>query len=197
MCFSPNHSIVVHQLASKTKTDQPTADQENARKALDGMQVAHDTTMLKILNAKGKDVTAKHFGSQSATEVPPACSTGSDDGARDDPKQELLGIVRRATDLSLESRNKSVTTNTARPAILLTEDKGTRATAAKDGLSAASPSVIGKYLDKISTRLRSLSQGSQNRTLEADTTTPPATLSPTDTGHPHGVTSDQIMENAP
>jgi hypothetical protein len=188
-------STVMADLSNKSKRDQNTPDTAIAREALERIKNAHSTAQLKILNAKGEDVTKEHFDNVRP-EDPPSCSGQSSDDDNDEP-QILLGITRRATDLSLESRNKpgmapSAAKETARPAILLTEDKSTRTAVARGGQPALSPSVLKKFLERGVNRLRSLSQSSQNRTPIS--TTPPPVLSPTGIKALDGSSADQIME---
>lgn len=119
-------SVVVHELASITKSDQPTTDTEIARRAMEGLKVAHETTNLRILNAQGKNVADKHFANVTAAEVD---FNQIDDGMPEDPQTELPGIVQRATDLSMQSRNETGTPqwtipgNPAQPAMLWTGNR--------------------------------------------------------------------------
>ena len=166
--------------------------------ALEQIKSAYQVTNIQILNPKGEDTTQKHFGAGDS----PACKGDSSPGSPVDNQESLLGVTRRATDLSLSHRNQDETTTslgniTARPAILLTEDRTTRAMAKAEKLAALAPTVLRKYLEPAVTRLhRSLSRSSESRP-DVGSTTPPAVLSPDGLQGMDSKNPDQLMETGP
>lgn len=192
-CSHLNSCLVLSGLSSKSKANLPTKD--IAREALKQVKAAYGTTELKILDAMGSDITKAHFDG-SKTAGPPACDDDSDMNNTNDQQQDLLGVTRSATELSLERHGVSIGSKDGniRPAILLTEDKGTRIRAKGERLAALAPSVLRKYLENGVTRLRSLSRGSQGKP-DLGTTTPPPVLSPTGIKDLDSAAPDQIMEN--
>lgn len=192
----PNPKVVLAGLTAKSRTDQPVKD--TAMEALEQIKFAYQETNIQILNSNGEDITQKHLGGGES----PACKGDSSPGSPVDGQKSLLGITRRATDLSLSHRtHDDMTSNsgntTARPAILLTEDRTTRAMAKAEKLAALAPTVLRKYLEPAVTRLhRSLSRGSQTRP-DVGSTTPPAVLSPAGLQGMDAKDTDQLMETGP
>ena len=185
-------------LTKKSKADLPAKDK--AKDALDQVKAAYAVTELKILNADGKDITVEHFDGSKAA-APPACDNDVSPANPDEAEKDLLGVTRRATDLSLENRTRLQTASSSgsshvRGAILLTEDKKMRIHAAKERIASLAPSTLKRYLENGLGRVRSLSRGSQGKPGTPGTTTPPAVLSPTGLKNFDSNAPDQIMENA-
>lgn len=189
---------MISGLANKSKADLPSKEQ--AKQALEQVKNAYTMTELKIINADGKDITKEHFAEGKTTDAP-ICSGDVESQTSADAEKILLGVARRATDMSLGRRVDSgvstgLDSKNIRPAVLLTENENTRAHAKTEKLVALAPSVLRKHLAKVSTRFRALSKGSQNR-HEAETTTPPPVVSSVDIKGLDEAAGDQPMETGP
>jgi hypothetical protein len=167
---------------------------------LEKVKNAYTKTELKIINADGKDITKEHFAEGKATDAP-ACTGDVESKTPADAEKILLGVTRRATDMSLGRRvNSGISTSldskNIRPAVLLTENENTRAHAKTEKLVAMAPSVLRKHLVNGITRIRALSRGPQSRP-ELETTTPPPVGSPVGIKGLDDAAADQVMENGP
>ena len=180
----------------KSKEKQAQPDTNDAQQTLELIKDAHHTNdQIKVLDAAGNDVTGKQLDSSPSSDDPRNSREVSPD---DDSQKDLIGVTRRATDLSLRSRHESGTATgahavKAKPAILLTENKSTRATAARGGVPALSPDTLKQYLQRGVNRIRSRAHSRSSGSGQGPTTPSPVF------GAEHLGSSgpDQIMGNAP
>jgi hypothetical protein len=154
-----------------SKAVSPAADA--AREALEQVKVALTNTELKVLDAKGADITGKHFGTTKPMGSP-ACD---DNGMRDfeDSQEDLLGVTRRATELSMSTKlqpSGAENNGKVHSAVLVTDNRRTLLRAAGEKIATFTPSALKKYLETGVGRMRSLSRGSQGRSPELKTTSP-------------------------
>lgn len=165
---------MLYELSSLSKTGDSTAA-ESARTALQQVQAAFTTTELKILDADGNDITSKHLGSIQTTDIP-SCDSDMQDA--DDYQEDLMGVARSATEMSLgeKPQPQEGKSSGVRPAMLLSEDRRMRLRAAGQKIAAVAPSVLRRYLESGVSRIRSRSIGSTGKPSESKATSSGADL---------------------
>jgi hypothetical protein len=136
-----------------------------AQAAIESIKTAIDEHKnIQVLTPDGENVTSSTFLSGKAP------ATDPNDGQ--DPEAVLIGVSRRATDLSSQGEAEG-SSSEARPAILLTEDRSIRVKARYEGVASLATSMLKKLLTGSLVRRRSLS-------VASSTSCHSAKLSPTD-----------------
>lgn len=103
-------AIARHDRLEAQRVGHPTSATE--LRQLSSTDNTYDNTLLRVRNAKGEDISGKHFDPSNAIALRSDCTSAEEASQRGD----LIGIVRRAT--SSEFHNP-----TPQPPIRLTEDK--------------------------------------------------------------------------
>jgi len=139
-----------HSNKETPKFESPEADA--ARTAIETIKAALDQQKdIRILTAGGQDVTEKAL---SADRLP-----FSEQGDPQDAEEIVLGVARRASDLSTNQRSEQPN-GKAKPAILVTEQKSTRLKAGNQDIPTMSTSKMRTIIQALVGRRRSSSGGS-------------------------------------
>lgn len=168
-----NPSSVLIELARKSQGDDYFKDP--AQTALDQIKVASTTTEVIILDSLGRP-TRFDFSDMNGAKLTTQ-DIGNDRSG--DLERLLFNLTRSATDMSLKRKNQrppssSPVSENVRPAILLSEDKTIRSSAARENIPSISPSALRKYLKMGLGRVRSSSKGS--RSSGSGAVTPPSSV---------------------
>jgi hypothetical protein len=127
------------------------SDSAAAQKAIDQVTtaVSDRENAVRIINQNGDDVSK-----QALTKGPPPEPSG--------PLNDeiLIGVTRRASGLS-EADSEAPNTK-VKPAVLVTDDKGTRVRAGHEGVASIAVDIIRKYFMPSMSRLRSSSMASSD-----------------------------------
>jgi len=139
---------VLAKLHNISKTREPNS--YAALVAIDtvAMAISNHKPIVRIINQKGDDVT------KQARDKGPPSETSSDSR---DSDEILFKVTRRASDLS--ERNQESPAPKSKPAVLLTDDKRTRAKAGHRGIASIATNCV-RYLMPDVNRKRSSSNGS-------------------------------------
>ena len=147
--------VVIAELYNHSKKESPKFDNpeaDSARKALDSIRAALDERKdIKILTPEGNDVTQKMLSVDN--------TAFSEEDRQRDAEEIVIGVARRASDLS-SSQRAAQPNGTAKPAILITEQKSTRLKANYQDIAAMSTSRVRTILQAILRRRRSSSSAS-------------------------------------
>jgi|SRR6266480_1029494 len=145
----------IAELFNLAKVESPKFESPQAyaaQAAIKNIKAAIDEHKnVQILTPDGKDITSQTILTGKA----PA----SDPNDNQDPEAVLIGVSRRATDLSSQGEPEG-SNSQARPAILLTEDRTIRFKASCQGVAALATSVLKNLLTGSLRRRRSSSAAS-------------------------------------
>ena len=123
-----------------------------AQAAIESIKAAIDEKKnIQVLTADGEDITSPNLLAGNAPTSNP--------NDNQDSEEVLIGVSRRATDLSSQGETEG-SSSQVRPAILLTEDRSIRVKASYQGVAALATSVLKKLLTGSLRRRRSSSAAS-------------------------------------
>jgi len=145
----------IAELFNLAKVESPKFESPQAyaaQAAIENIKAAIDEHKnVRVLTPDGQDVTSQTILTGKA----PA----SDPNENQDPEAVLIGVSRRATDLSSQGEPEG-SNSQAKPAILLTEDRTIRVKASSQGVAALATSVLKNLLTGSLRRRRSSSAAS-------------------------------------
>jgi len=145
----------ITELFNLAKVESPKFESPQAhaaQAAIESIKAAIDECQnIQVLTPEGENVTSRTL---LAGKVP-----ASDPNDDQDPEEVLIGVSRRATDLSSQGEHEG-NISQARPAILLTEDRSIRVKASLQGVAALATSMLRNLLTGSLGRKRSSSVAS-------------------------------------
>lgn len=149
--------LALAELYNLSKTESPKfvdLEAEAAQAAIESIRTAvGQGKEIQVLNPEGRDITS--------TGVLDGKVSSTHDDNQQDAEEIVIGISRQASDLS--SRGQPVEPDgTAKPAILVTEDRSTRLKAKDQGVATLSISMVRRVLEAF-VRRRSSSAASSIR----------------------------------
>jgi len=148
---------VISELFNLAKIESPKFESPHARAA----QIAIQTIKTAINEHKGVQVLTQDGEDITSSALLAGKLPVSDTNDNQDPEAILIGVSRRATDLSSQGEPEGKN-NQARAAILLTDNRATRVKASYQGVAALATTMLKKVLTGSLGRRRSSSAASSS-----------------------------------